>query len=450
MDLDRVHRHFSRPPHLSWLAAHRKRSHVDCRPARQPDALDVPHPHVDVSLPGIKKCAGEISRRAQRRAYRLRIGPCRSPSSRTRGRQVRPGGRSDGESGTPRRTRRVQPRVGPPERHAATGVELKRKTLGRNQHRGPGAARTRDRHAGARQRDRRGHRGSNCRCAKASSAAGSASELRLATRSGGSPGRIRLIGISSFLPVSVRGIAGTVRSGPGRGGARAGRGVGGDPSLKGVVDGDAVGGDDEQEQGAVAAAGVLEVDDERIEDLREVFDHRVELAGPEANAAAIQGRVRTPGEDATAAFGEHDPVAVAPDAWVTVEVGAPVAAAVRRHPTGGPASRASAAVITSSPSLPTTTLPSASNALASTPGEGPDLALPDRLGEAAADEAGAHVGAARPVEQHRCGLHVLVDRSGSPPGAAASPPCRGSGSSSGQAPSPASGRPCDRPSGTGG
>ena len=47
--------------------------------------------------------------------------------------------------------------------------------------------------------------------ANVSRAVGSSSESLLATASTGSPRRMRLTGVSSFFPVSVRGIEGTAR-----------------------------------------------------------------------------------------------------------------------------------------------------------------------------------------------------------------------------------------------
>ena len=168
---------------------------------------------------------------------------------------------------------------------------------------------------------------------KASSAAGSGSESRLATRSAGSPRRIRLTGASSFLPVSVRGIAGTdtIVSGTWRGessprSALAIRSRNASSSI------DAGRRHDEQQQLAGAAAGVLEVHDERVDDLGDVLDHRVELAGAQPHAAAVQGGVGAPGEDAAAALGELDPVALAPHPGVEVEVRGAVARAVRVAP----------------------------------------------------------------------------------------------------------------------
>ena len=81
-----------------------------------------------------------------------------------------------------------------------------------------------------------------------------------------------------------------------------------------VVQHDAVGEHDEQQQLARAALVVLEVDDEAVGDLRQLLDDGVELGRAEPHAAAVERRVGTAGDDARAALGDRDPVAVAPDA----------------------------------------------------------------------------------------------------------------------------------------
>ena len=124
---------------------------------------------------------------------------------------------------------------------------------------------------------------------------------------------MRLTGSSSFLPVSVRGIAGTatIASGAWRG-ESALRSVAGIRASQLVVELDALAEHDEQEQ----LVRLLEVDDEAVEHLVELLDDRVELARPEPDAAAVERRVGAAGDHRAAALGEHDPVAEAPDARV--------------------------------------------------------------------------------------------------------------------------------------
>ena len=152
-----------------------------------------------------------------------------------------------------------------------------------------------------------------------------------------------LDGASSFFPVSVRGIAGTARivSGTWRGESCDRRSLA-DRVAQLVVEHDAVGEHDEQHELAGASLVVLEVDDEAVHDLRQLLDDAVELAGAETDAAAVEGGVRAAGDDAAAALGEADPVALAPDSREHLEVRGAVERAVRRRPTAQPASTASA------------------------------------------------------------------------------------------------------------
>ena len=136
---------------------------------------------------------------------------------------------------------------------------------------------------------------------------------------------IRLTGSSSFLPVSVRGIAGTATISSGRClGERLVRSASAIRLSQRVVEGDAVAEDDEQEQ----VVRLLEVDDEAVEHLVELLDDAVELARPEPHAATVQRRVGTAGDHAAPALREQDPVAVPPDARIVLEVGRAVAGAV--------------------------------------------------------------------------------------------------------------------------
>src|SRR4051794_10032036 len=83
-----------------------------------------------------------------------------------------------------------------------------------------------------------------------------------------------------------------------------------DPPAEGIVEV----GDDEQDQLARAALVVLDVHHEAVLDLGDVLDYGVELARSHTDTATVQGRIRAPGDDAGAGFGEAHPVAVAPDA----------------------------------------------------------------------------------------------------------------------------------------
>ena len=128
---------------------------------------------------------------------------------------------------------------------------------------------------------------------------------------------MRLTGASSFLPVSVRGIAGTatIVSGTWRGesserSAPAIRARSSSSSSRSSAS------DDEEDQLAGAALVVLEVHDQAVGDLRQLLDDGVELARAHAHAAAVERRVGAAGDDAAAALGEADPVALAPDARV--------------------------------------------------------------------------------------------------------------------------------------
>ena len=106
-----------------------------------------------------------------------------------------------------------------------------------------------------------------------------------------------MTGASSFLPVSVRGIAGTaaIVSGTWRGESceRSAAAIRARSSSSSV-------GDDEQHQLARAALVVLEVHDQAVRAPRGAPRHRVELARPHAHAAAVERRVRAAGDDAGA------------------------------------------------------------------------------------------------------------------------------------------------------
>src|SRR5205085_311037 len=94
----------------------------------------------------------------------------------------------------------------------------------------------------------------------------------------------------------------------------------GDPAAQLVVDVPALGGYHEQQQLAGPAFGVLEVHHERVDDLGQPLDDRVELRGTQPYPAPVQGRVGAAGDDAGTPLGDGYPVAVPPDAGVHVEV----------------------------------------------------------------------------------------------------------------------------------
>src|SRR5436190_19631327 len=68
--------------------------------------------------------------------------------------------------------------------------------------------------------------------------------------------------------------------------------------------------------------------DEAVDDLVEGLDDRVEVAGPQPDATAVEGGVGATGDRARAVVGERDPVAMPPDPGEVLEVGGAVAAAI--------------------------------------------------------------------------------------------------------------------------
>ena len=153
-------------------------------------------------------------------------------------------------------------------------------------------------------------------------------EPGLTALSRGVPWRRRLTGTSMRLPVRVCGTPGTsmTSSGTWRGEScsrmvclmrsrRASSSVG-------------AGGEVDEERHPVAAVGLFDADDEGLADLGEAFDGFVDVGGAHADALAVEGGVGAAVDDDGAAGGDGDPVAVAPDAGVRVEVAVVVAAAV--------------------------------------------------------------------------------------------------------------------------
>ena len=162
------------------------------------------------------------------------------------------------------------------------------------------------------------------------------------------PDRIRLTGTSHFLPLSVRGIAGTAHDLPGT--------CLGDSSRRQRP---------RSRDGRVSAAGSSTtnktadhlrrrgVHHQRIGDLGHRLDHPVELGGAHPDPAAVQRGVRAALDHARPAGGDADPVAVPPHARVVGEVGI-----VQPEPSSSPQKNTGidgiGAVITSSPTSPTT------------------------------------------------------------------------------------------------
>ena len=125
----------------------------------------------------------------------------------------------------------------------------------------------------------------------------------------------------------------------------------------------------DEQRHPVLLTGLRDVDHERIDHLRHGEHRAVDLARAHADAAAVDRRVRAAGDDGGAALGDADPVAVAPDAGIGVEVGLLQPRAVLVAPEASPAWTASAG---SGPARPPPRSPRcrrASNACRSAPSE---------------------------------------------------------------------------------
>ncbi len=164
--------------------------------------------------------------------------------------------------------------------------------------------------------------------ANTASSSGLSTALSETTSAGLAPNSIRLIGISSRLPVMVRGMPGTptMASGTWRGDAPL-RMAAVIFSRKRVVEFGVVGDVDEQRH-PVAAVVLLHADHEAVLDLGKRFDRVVNLRAAHPHAHPVQCRVRTAMHHNRIPIGDGDPVAVTPYAWILVEVGLAVAAAV--------------------------------------------------------------------------------------------------------------------------
>src|SRR5207302_8976181 len=87
---------------------------------------------------------------------------------------------------------------------------------------------------------------------------------------------------------------------------------------------EALGEYDEQRQFPGTALAVFQVHHDGIHDLGQPFHDRVELGRAQPDAAPVEGGIGAAGDDAAAALGDGDPVAVPPDARVHIEIGLPV------------------------------------------------------------------------------------------------------------------------------
>ena len=172
-----------------------------------------------------------------------------------------------------------------------------------------------------------------------------------------------MTGTSSFLPDSVRGIAGTawIASGTWRGdsSARRARAIGARSASSSATPSRE---HDEQQQLAGAAGPVLEVDDERVRDPGQRLDDRVELRGPQPDAAAVERGVGAAGDHARAAVGDRRASrrgATRPGSARSTRPASAARPRRARTPTG---IEGIGAVMTSSPCRPRTARPSSSNA----------------------------------------------------------------------------------------
>ena len=221
---------------------------------------------------------------------------------------------------------------------------------------------------------------------------------------------MRLTGASSFLPVIVRGTAGTatIASGTWRGesserSAPAIRARSSSSSSRSPASAT------KRISSPAPPSSSSRCTTRLSATSGELLDHGVELARAHAHAAAVERRVGAPGDDAAAALGEEDPVALAPDAGVDVEVGGAVALVARvvpqahRHRGHRLGDHHLAQLAHDHVAVGVEGLDVGAQAAAG------DLAVVDRLQEAARDEGAADVGAAAAVEAQDVGTELLVD-----------------------------------------
>ena len=234
--------------------------------------------------------------------------------------------------------------------------------------------------------------------------------LQRASAGGLRPGRRRssifLTGSSSFLPLSVVGIApDVVRSGRGRGGAtdpeRSRRPDRRPPGRRRARRRPPSTTNSTRSPGSSAPGASRWTT--RLSATPSIrLDDAVDLGRPDTDTTTVERRVGPTGDDAAAPLGDRDPVAVAPDTRVVLEVRVAVPATRRRRPRSRPASTASVRSARAHPARRRPTSPSSSNAVhRCTEVAARDLALPHRCHRAPADERRAHIGAAGDRRQQR-------------------------------------------------
>ena len=147
----------------------------------------------------------------------------------------------------------------------------------------------------------------------------------LNTSPAGVPSRSFLTGSSIFLPERVRGIEPTWKISLGTWRAEQ-RDLDAflQASRQRIVEHQALAQNDEERHVALASE-VLEIDDQAVDHFRHGFDRAVELGRSHADAVAIDGGVAAPVDDGAAARRDPDPVAMAPDARIDVEVAVAIA-----------------------------------------------------------------------------------------------------------------------------
>ncbi len=257
--------------------------------------------------------------------------------------------------------------------------------------------------------------------------------------------RIRFTGTSSTLPLSVRGTSAisNTRSGTWRGEhcSRIRLPI---SLVSCLVELSALAQDHEQRHPALGPRA-RDVDDQGVGDLVDRGDRAIDLRRAHADPRAVDGRVRAPVDDRRAARGDLDPVAVAPDARVGLEVRGAVARPVlvapeeHRHRGHRLGDHQLADLVDERVAV---LVPGLDRAAERAPLE---LAAIDGQDRNAADEGGADVGAAGGREQPGVRAERGRRPTGSPRAPAASPSSRPSAGSTGRGPRPARPRPsCSR------
>jgi len=101
----------------------------------------------------------------------------------------------------------------------------------------------------------------------------------------------------------------------------------GDLAAQRVIQDRALGQRDEQRH-EEPAPGQVQVDDERVRDLRDGFERGVDLRGADADAVPVQGGVAAAEHEAAAALVDLEEIALPPHPGKVGEVGLPVQLAV--------------------------------------------------------------------------------------------------------------------------